>query len=76
MWCKNCEKEVLDKICPSCNEKTQDDIPVEIFWCDNCNVPIIRNANDINKHKCTLCSGRTYYLSVDLRPKLLKKSSA
>ncbi|MDQ2087929.1 phosphoadenosine phosphosulfate reductase family protein [Herbivorax sp. ANBcel31] len=59
---------MLEKICPTCNEKTQEDIPVEIYWCDNCNVPIIRSANDTNKHCCTLCKGKVYYLTVDLRP--------
>ncbi|NLD50823.1 MAG: phosphoadenosine phosphosulfate reductase family protein, partial [Clostridiaceae bacterium] len=68
MWCKSCEKEMLDKLCPSCNEKTQEDIPVEIFWCESCNVPIIRNANDTNKYICTLCNGKTHYLAADLRP--------
>ena len=67
MWCKHCQKEVFDDICPSCGTKTEEDFPLEIYWCNTCNVPIIKHVNDNNKNECSLCHGTTDYLSTDLR---------
>jgi phosphoadenosine phosphosulfate reductase len=47
---------------------TEQDIPYEVFWCDECKVPIIKAANSIDKNICTLCNGNTTYLCADLRP--------
>lgn len=68
MWCKSCNKIVYTPICPTCGSKTQDDIPVEVFWCRHCNTPIIREVNDPNKSVCPLCGGAASYLCTDLRP--------
>ena len=38
------------------------------FWCKECNAPIIKYANDIDKDLCPLCSAATSYLCADLRP--------
>lgn len=35
MWCKNCNIETNEDICPICGEFTIEDIPVEVYWCDN-----------------------------------------
>lgn len=67
-WCSNCNKEVLDEICPDCGEKAQFDTPVEIYWCPECKVPIIKEIDSINKDECPLCHGSTFYLSRDLKP--------
>ncbi|WP_350344593.1 phosphoadenosine phosphosulfate reductase family protein [Proteinivorax tanatarense] len=68
MWCVNCDKEVATDTCPDCNMKTQDDIPVEVYFCPECNVPVIRELNSKVKEVCPLCKGKTKYLSKDLRP--------
>lgn len=68
MWCKICNIETNDKICPICGKETVEDIPVEVHWCDNCKVPIIVEVNHVNKGKCPICGGKTKYLSKDLRP--------
>lgn len=51
-----------------CDDVTNSDIPIEIFWCSDCKVPIIKYANDIDKNLCPGCKGITTYLSADLRP--------
>ena len=42
MWCRNCNIETNEKNCPICGQFTEEDTPVEIMWCGECNVPIIR----------------------------------
>lgn len=68
MWCRNCNIETNERKCPVCGRMTEEDIPVEIMWCSNCRVPIIRTVNDQTKHECPLCLGHVHYLSTDLRP--------
>lgn len=47
---------------------TESNVPYEVYWCENCKVPIIKAANDIDKNYCTLCQKETSYLCMDLRP--------
>jgi len=68
MWCKNCNIETNEQVCPSCGERTSEDLPVEIFWCYNCNIPIIQYSNQEDKGICPCCGKKTKYLSADLRP--------
>ncbi|MBM7562610.1 phosphoadenosine phosphosulfate reductase domain-containing protein [Fusibacter tunisiensis] len=68
MWCKNCKKEVYSEICEYCGAGTEKEMPVEQYWCSNCEVPIIKKVNDPTKNICTLCGGKTKYMSQDLRP--------
>lgn len=44
------------------------DIPTMVYWCDDCNVPLIHKATDRNKGTCPLCGNATNYLCADLRP--------
>ena len=44
MWCRNCNIETNDTICPVCSETTVEDIPIEIYWCVHCKTPIIQNV--------------------------------
>ena len=62
MWCKNCNIETNDAICPVCGEETIEDLPVEIYWCNHCKVPIIQTTNQ------PVCGEKTKYMSGDLRP--------
>lgn len=68
MWCKNCNIETNDNICPVCNEATVEDIPIEIYWCTQCKIPIIKKVNQLDKSICSLCGKKIKYLSTDLRP--------
>ena len=68
MWCKDCGRETENEKCELCGCSTEQDIPVEIFWCDECKTPIIRLTNNIDKNICTLCNGRARYMCADLRP--------
>lgn len=68
MWCKNCSRETDNKKCELCGHTTESDIPVEIYWCNNCMVPTIQLANSIDKNICATCKGETAYLCADLRP--------
>jgi phosphoadenosine phosphosulfate reductase len=47
---------------------TEQEIPYEVYWCNECKVPIIKSVNSIDKNICTLCNGNTTYLCADLRP--------
>lgn len=68
MWCKACNREIYSNVCIDCGSKTEKEIPVEIFWCTNCEIPIIKSSNAIDKTICSLCGDNTSYMSVDLRP--------
>lgn len=68
MWCKQCNRETENNECEICGAETEEDIPVETHYCSKCKIPIIRPTNDIYKDICTLCGGKTKYLSADLRP--------
>ena len=68
MWCKNCNIETNDSICPVCGAETAEDLPVEVYWCDNCSIPLIHTANQVDKGICPICAHKTRYLTSDLRP--------
>jgi len=68
MWCKSCNRETEQEICEICGNVTESDIPCEIYWCADCKVPIIKEANSIDKAVCPLCKRDTGYLCADIRP--------
>lgn len=68
MWCRNCDLETDEKICPVCGQETEEYTPTEIMWCPDCRVPIIREINAPGKDVCPICGKRTRHLSNDLRP--------
>lgn len=68
MWCKECNRETEKEICELCGSATEQDIPLEIYWCEDCKAPIIKYANDIDKDSCPACNSSTSYLCADLRP--------
>ena len=68
MWCKQCERATNNTICERCGGHTEAETPLEVFWCSNCNVPIIKFANAIDKTICPICKDDTTYLCADLRP--------
>lgn len=68
MWCRDCSRETKKDICELCGKATEQDTPVEIYWCRHCGVPIIKYASDIDKNVCPRCKSITDYLCADLRP--------
>lgn len=68
MWCKKCHRETTKEKCESCGVTTEQEIPLEIYWCRNCNVPIIKYANAVDRNYCPVCSNTTSYLCADMRP--------
>lgn len=68
MWCEKCSRETEKEKCELCGSITIVDIPLEIYWCPECKVPLIKYANDVDKSICSNCNTDTFYLSADLRP--------
>ncbi|WP_425060340.1 Phosphoadenosine phosphosulfate reductase [Sporomusa carbonis] len=68
MWCKSCSRETNSETCEICGNATERDIPIMIYWCNDCKTPIIKSANRIDKNICPLCGKETSYLCADLRP--------
>lgn len=68
MWCKACTRETEKEICELCGNETEQDTPLEIYWCEDCKAPIIKYINDIDKDICPSCRRSTTYLCADLRP--------
>lgn len=68
LWCKNCNIETSDEQCPICGKSTVEDIPSEIYWCNQCHTPIFQLINQMDKGICPICGSATKYLSSDLRP--------
>lgn len=68
MWCRNCDIETNEEICPVCGAKTEEDIPAEVYWCDHCEIPIIKEVRAVDKEICPLCGAKTKYMTTDIRP--------
>jgi phosphoadenosine phosphosulfate reductase len=47
---------------------TEPEIPLEIFWCEHCRIPLIKYANAADKDICPACRETISYLCADLRP--------
>ena len=68
MWCKHCNLETNESHCPICGSETIEDVPVEIYWCKECKIPIIHLVTATDKGICPVCGKKTHYLTSDLRP--------
>ena len=55
MWCKHCNLETNEIKCPVCGAETVEDLPIEIFWCSNCNIPLIHTSTAADKGICPVC---------------------
>lgn len=60
--------ETNEKKCPVCGNQTEEDVPVEVYWCNDCAVPLIHFSNAAEKGICPICGNKTHYISSDLRP--------
>lgn len=68
MWCKSCRRETKTKKCELCGTLTEQDVPLEIYWCSVCKSPVIKSVNSVDKDVCPSCNATTSYLCADLRP--------
>lgn len=68
MWCKKCKRESNYEKCEICGSDTEKEIPQEIYWCDSCKVPIIKNANENKIDICPKCNSNMTYMTTDMRP--------
>ena len=68
MWCRNCNIEVNQQTCPVCGRDTVEDVPVEVYWCSSCRVPVLQEVSQPDKGICPRCGGKMKYLTADLRP--------
>lgn len=68
MWCKNCNIETNEAICPVCGSVTIENLPTKIYWCKKCKIPVIQTINQPDEGICPICNAKTKYLSSDIRP--------
>ena len=68
MWCKSCNMETRDQVCPICGQPTFEDIPTEVYWCKKCRIPIIQEPKQATRDYCPICGSKIRYLTTDLRP--------
>lgn len=68
MWCKNCNIETNEELCPICGEKTVEDIPTFVYWCDDCKVPVMQDIHQADLGICPRCGKPMKYLTTDIRP--------
>jgi len=68
MWCRNCNIQTNEDKCPICGGKTEEGVPTSAYWCDNCQIPVIKEEGKGNADKCPICGGKLRYLTVDIRP--------
>lgn len=68
MWCRKCNMETSEQVCPVCGSATVEDLPTEVYWCKECQTPIIYNTNAVDKGVCPICGKKTRYMAQDLRP--------
>ena len=68
MWCKFCNIETNEHKCPVCGNTTSEEIPTEVYWCDSCKIPIIKEVHERENKTCPCCGKRSRYLASDIRP--------
>ena len=67
VYCSKCNKYTDFETCPVCGTSTQEDRQFVVFWCYNCNTPLIRPKED-SVVECPICGNTARYLCTDLRP--------
>ena len=68
MWCRNCNIETKESICPICGAATIEDTPVEVLWCSNCRVPVLKELSQTDKDICPRCGKKMKHMAADIRP--------
>lgn len=68
MWCRTCNIETNEIVCPICGTETEEDFPSAVYWCNCCKVPVLQTVNQADKGVCPRCGSKMKYMSTDLRP--------
>ena len=68
MWCRTCNIETNEIVCPICGTETEEDFPSEVYWCNCCEVPVLQTVNQADKGVCPRCGSKMKYMCTDLRP--------
>jgi phosphoadenosine phosphosulfate reductase len=68
VWCKNCNIETNEKKCPICGEETVEDMPTEVYWCDDCKIPVMQEITQADRGICPRCGKPMKYMAADIRP--------
>lgn len=67
MYCSSCNRITDSDKCPVCGKPTTEEISYVVYWCNECNTPIIHRPAG-NKITCSHCGSTAKYLCADLRP--------
>ncbi len=68
MYCKTCNKLVFGEVCETCGTRSQENIPIKVYWCFACQTVVIKDMLDLEHEKCPKCGENLKYLSTDIRP--------
>lgn len=71
MWCRHCFIETEHENCPQCRSKTVAIPENGVYWCKNCNVPVLKDPNQPKTEDGIVmckCGNQAHYLASDLRP--------
>ena len=67
MYCIKCKRFTDSRTCPECGGETVEEPPRVVYWCDTCNIPLVRIREDGNI-PCPICGNSAKYLCSDIRP--------
>ena len=69
MWCKVCERETTEERCEICGGPTEADVPVELWYCAACQVPVVLSTVKAGERPgCPICGRELKKMAKDLRP--------
>ena len=51
-----------------CSSEIIEDLPIEIYFCDECKIPLIKTINQSDEENCPVCNNKAKYLTTDIRP--------
>ena len=67
MYCTKCKRFTDSNVCPECGGETVEEAPHVVYWCGNCNIPLIHIPGE-RTIPCPVCGGDAHYLCADMRP--------
>ncbi len=69
MWCKFCNIETEELVCNTCGNPTTNEVEHLVYYCKDCNVPIISKQNSDSKFLvCPICQKKIKFKVEDIRP--------
>lgn len=67
MYCTKCNRFTDSSTCPECGGKTAEEAPHVVYWCGDCNIPLI-HIPEGKSITCPVCGHKARYLCTDMRP--------